>query len=83
MPHDKHGKQIEVGDFVKAKPYNYGERKPGESGCVPVVGRVVQMREGQSCSGDFAWLSPWSGLKFDAFGADEAELVLKKDGSEA
>jgi hypothetical protein len=74
MPHDKHGREIQVGDFVKAKPYNYSK--------VPVVGRVVEMRTGQTCSGEFAWLSPWDGVRKDAFGADESELIVKADGSD-
>lgn len=45
------------------------------------VDRVVCMREGQSCSGDFIWQS-LEGMRRDSFGADEAEIVLKADGSE-
>jgi hypothetical protein len=88
MPHDCKGRKIEIGDWVKAPPYNYVERrKPTAEGesvgkAYPVVGRVTAMREGQSCSGDFAWLSPFNGMRTDAFGADQAELVLKADGSE-
>ncbi len=74
MPHDIKGRLIEVGDFVKTKPYNYSK--------VKVVGRVVEMREGQTCSGDLVFLSQYDGSKRDAFGADEAELILKANGSE-
>lgn len=74
MPHDKQGRLIQVGDFIKARPYNYNGGKS-------VVGVVVRMREGQSCSGDFCWPIT-GGVQTDAFGADEAELVLKSDGSE-
>jgi hypothetical protein len=86
MPHDMKGRSIEFGDWVKARPYNYAERRSptvgGQIGkAYPVVGRVVQMREGQSCSGDFIWQS-LDGMRRDAFGADEAEIVLKADGSE-
>lgn len=88
MPHDCKGRWIEVGDFVKAAPYNYAERRhPKQENesvgkALPVVGRVVTMREGQTCSGDFAWVAPFHGLRVDAFGAGESELVLKHDGSE-
>lgn len=80
MPHDKHGRKIEVGDVIKARPYNYGGGKPA-------VGRVVVMREGQHCSGDAAFFcsyaTPYNTFPVvDAFGADEAELVMKADGSE-
>lgn len=88
MPHDKKGRQIEFGDWVKAPPYNYCERRssviepPNTIGkAFPVVGRVVQLREGQSCSGDMVWQS-LEGLRRDAFGASEAEIVLKYDGME-
>jgi len=93
MPHDRKGRVIEFGDWIKAPPYNYGERlvktkleyEPGkftdQTKALPVVGRVVQMREGQSCSGDFIWNS-LEGIRRDAFGADEAEIMLKFDGSE-
>lgn len=87
MPHDNKGRKIEFGDWVKAPPYNYHERRamsdqPGGVGkAFPVVGRVVQIREGQSCSGDFVWQSI-EGLRRDAFGAAEAEIVLKFDGTE-
>lgn len=74
MPHDIHGRKIEIGDFVKAKPYNYSKKKE--------VGVVVRMREGQQCSGDFVFLRPFEAPVSDAFGADEAEIVLKADGSE-
>lgn len=73
MPHDVKGKLIEEGDFVLAKPYNYAK--------TAVVGRVVRMREGQTCSGDFSFLTPWDGVKIDAFGSGECELVLKSDGT--
>lgn len=75
MPHDKKGRLIEVGDVVKAQPYNYNDGKTA-------VGTVVAIRCGQSCSGDFAFLKPYEGIKVDAFGADDAELILKADGSE-
>lgn len=93
MPHDCKGRKIEFGDWIKAPPYNYGERmvktkveyEPGkfseQTKALPVVGRVVQMREGQSCSGDFIFTS-LDGVKRDSFGADEAEIVLKADGLE-
>jgi len=86
MPHDKHGRLIQVGDVVKAKPYNYG-------GGAEAVGRVVVMREGQTCSGDAAFFTrtydpagaPLHPCKIlptiDAFGAEEAEIILKADGS--
>lgn len=92
MPHDNKGRKIEFGDWVKAPPYNYGERmvknkveyEPGkyseQTKALPVIGRVVQLREGQSCSGDFVWQS-LEGMRRDAFGADEAEIVLKADGT--
>lgn len=73
MPHDIHGRKIEVGDYVKARPYNYNSGKK-------VVGVVTVMREGQSCSGDVCWPCI-GGTKNDAFGAEEAEIVLKADGS--
>ena len=73
MPHDILGRLIEVGDYVKTKPYNYSK--------VPVVGRVVEMRQGQTCSGDLVFITQFEGNKRDAFGADEAELILKADGS--
>ena len=84
MPHDCLGRKIEFGDWVKARPYNYPEYIRGVdfgTSYGRVVGRVVQMRSGQSCSGDMVWQS-LDGLKRDAFGADEAEIVLKHDGSE-
>jgi hypothetical protein len=93
MPHDIKGRKIEFGDWIKAPPYNYGEHhveievecEPGKTSrqrkTRPVVGRVVQMREGQSCSGDFIFTT-LDGMKRDSFGADEAEIVLKADGSE-
>lgn len=87
MPHDRKGRPIEFGDWVKAPPYNYAERRaPSDAAnsvgqAFPVVGRVVQMREGQACSGDFIWQS-LEGLRRDAFGAGEAEIVLKADGTE-
>lgn len=88
MPHDSKGRLIEIGDWVKAPPYNYGEKREGSAQGSnfgkfrPVVGRVVAMREGQTCSGDFTFLTQFKGNQTDAFGADEAELVLKADGSE-
>lgn len=88
MPHDKKGRVIEFGDWIKAPPYNYAERrspnveKPNLVGkAFPVIGRIVQMREGQSCSGDFIWQS-LEGLRRDSFGADEAEIILKYNGEE-
>ena len=74
MPHDRKGRLIEVGDFVKAKPYNYSK--------VPVVGRVTEMREGQTCSGQIQWVAPFHGVRDDVFGADESEVILKADGSD-
>jgi hypothetical protein len=41
------------------------------------------MREGQTCSGDMQWVTPFHGVRTDAFGAEEAEIVLKGDGSES
>jgi hypothetical protein len=73
MPHDIKGRKIDIGDFVLAKPYNYSK--------VPVVGRVTEMREGQTCSGDMAWVSAYHGIRNDAFGANEAEVILKADGT--
>lgn len=81
MPHDRKGVPIEFGDWVKAIPYNYAERNFSDGKAAPVIGRVVQMREGQSCSGDILWPSI-DGNRRDAFGADEAEVILKADGSE-
>ena len=87
MPHDRKGRTIEFGDWIKAPPYNYAEYReaPEPTNTVgkarPVVGRVVQMREGQACSGDFIWQS-LEGLRRDYFGADESEIVLKANGSE-
>lgn len=80
MPHDLKGRKIEFGDWIKAPPYNYAEKRVGDKNA-PVVGRVVQMREGQTCSGDFIWHS-LEGTRRDAFGAADAEIVLKADGSE-
>jgi len=80
MPHDSKGRKIEFGDWVKAPPYNYAEKRSNDKNH-PVVGRVVQMREGQTCSGDMVWQS-LEGLRRDAFGADESEIVLKADGTE-
>lgn len=81
MPHDCKGRKIEIGDFVLAKPYNYGVIDPVTKEQRRVVGRVVVMREGQTCSGEFVWLRPWHGNAQDSFGADEAELILKNDGT--
>ena len=80
MPHDNKGRKIEFGDWIKARPYNFAEKKIGDKNA-PVVGRVVQMREGQTCSGDMIWNS-LDGVRKDSFGADESEIVLKADGSE-
>jgi hypothetical protein len=47
MPHDKHGRLVEVGDFVKIKPYNTPKT---------VVGRVVYVNPGaESCNARVAW----------------------------
>lgn len=73
MPHDMHGNRIEVGDIVKAKPYN---QKPIRY----VVGPVVEVVEAQSCSGQIMWFGIGE-VKKDYFGADESEIVLKADGS--
>lgn len=74
MPHDKKGRLIEVGDVIIAKPYNYSRKRE--------AGVVVRMREGQTCSGDFVFQRPFEAPIADAFGAEDAELVLKADGSE-
>jgi hypothetical protein len=72
MPHDKHGRLIEVGDVVKAH---------GLSARRAVVGTVSNITASQKCSGQI--LYPILGtMERDYFNADEAEIVLKKDGSE-
>lgn len=89
MPHDKKGRLIEFGDWIKAPPYNYAERRIETKDAaghtikrsVPVVGRIVEIREGQACSGDMVWQSI-EGLRRDAFGAGESEIVLKYNGDE-
>jgi len=78
MPHDRYGRLLEPGDVVKATPYNqHPQRK--------YVGPIVEMRSdaGQSCTGQMQFV-PQGGIAAvtDYFGAEEAELVLKADGTE-
>lgn len=75
MPHDNHGRLIEVGDIIKVEPSNlYPRRK--------VVGAVVSISgESQHCTGHVRYFE-WGGSERDYFDAESAEIVLKADGSE-
>jgi hypothetical protein len=75
MPHDVKGRLIEIGDVIIAKPYNF---KPERE----YVGVVVDMHspETQNCTGQMQWQGTGK-LEKDYFGAEDATLVLKADGS--
>lgn len=74
MPHDIKGRLIQVGDVVKATPVNNESRK--------VVGVVANVYVGaQTCSGNMRWLGIGK-VEEALFSAEEAELVLKGDGTE-
>jgi hypothetical protein len=73
MPHDKHGRLIEAGDFIKVNPLNQAGGK--------VIGRVVNVVESQACTGRVAF-PVMGGQELDYFYASDAELVLKHDGAE-
>lgn len=73
MPHDKQNRLIEVGDVIKTEALNLKR---------VVVGPVQNIHsEGQICTGQV--LCPViGGMVPDYFNAKDAEIILKKDGSE-
>lgn len=74
MPHDKEGRLIEVGDIIKVKPLNIKK--------LLIVGPVVSIHStGQYCTGQ-VMVPVLGGSLSDYFNAADAELILKKDGSE-
>ena len=72
MPHDRKGRELEVGDFVHAQPLNHSN--------TPVVGRVIQIKAGaQACSGKIGWYG--IGVKHeDYFDAGDSLLICKCNG---
>lgn len=75
MPHDRNGALLEVGDVIKVRAMN---EKP--YGAIE-VGRIIEMSESQSCSGRFAFIAKYAGVKLDYFNASEALLVMKNGGN--
>ncbi len=83
MPHDKFKRLIEVGDVIKARPYN--QKNFGVEPDREFVGVITEIHSGeQSCTGQFDF-----GVKSeeavvtqrDYFGAEDAEIILKADGT--
>ena len=91
MPHDRFGRKLSLGDVIIAKPYN--QRKPGTNESVSVddsreyVGTIMEITEAQSCTGQMRYLDKSDEygievlLKKDYFGAEDATLILKANGS--
>lgn len=90
MPHDKKGRLVEVGDFVKVKPYNTAQ---------PIVGRVSFVNPGsETCNARVVFVdhtvpssyedpAPFRTrvsvpVREDYTQCSDMELVLKADGSE-
>ena len=79
MPHDKKGRLVEVGDFVKVKPFNTPQT---------IVGRVSSVTPGtEACNArvEFQWQlgdDSHRSLKEDYTECRAMEIVLKGDGSE-
>lgn len=72
MPHDKKGRLVEEGDFLRVKTYNRARA---------VVGRVIKVNEAVSCNAEVVWPG-LGGIDRDYCGTADGELVLKADGSE-
>jgi hypothetical protein len=74
MVHDKNGRRIEIGDFVKAQPCNDAIDRRA------VVGRVAELR------GTFEpCVMVWAGIgnmRSDYFTPRFSELIVKADGSD-
>lgn len=74
MPHDKYGRLVEVGDWVKGKPYNTRHR---------IVGVITFLNpEREACNAEVAFLTPWEGVKKDYCETRQMDLVMKADGSD-
>lgn len=76
MPHDRNGRLLEIGDYVKVKPYN--------ASSVPVIGRITRLivNESRTCDASVAFITPFEGVRTDYCGTVEMDLVLKADGSD-
>lgn len=85
MPHDCKGRKIDIGDVIIARPYN---QTCSADKIREYVGTVVDMHsQEQSCTGQMRYLGYPSGscveveLMKDYFGAEDATLILKHNGS--
>ena len=74
MPHDRKGRLIEVGDFIKAPSHLTPKQQS--------VGVVHCIRDGQACSGDAVFPTVFQGPISHYFDADKVEIVLKANGSD-
>jgi len=73
MPHDKNGRLIELGDTIKVPAMGFNNRV--------FVGPVVSINASQKCTGQM--LCAVVGMfEKSYFNADEAEIILKHNGSE-
>ena len=78
MPHDKNNVKIRVGDVIKAPALN-----PALNGDDTVlVGRVLVLMEGQSCSGRLAHITKYGGIQIDYFSAADAEIIYSPSAVE-
>lgn len=76
MPHDRHGRLLEAGDFIKTPILNqvdHGKRQ--------VVGHIKNITTSQQCSGQVVF-PVMGGQAQDYFNAADAELLMKADGSD-
>ena len=73
MPHDRKGRRIEIGDYVRYTP----------SGVAPQIGRVSAVYAGQTtCNLAVTFYQPFAAPTTTSTTAKESDLVMKSDGSE-
>lgn len=70
MPHDKQGAKLHVGDAIRFIPINDKTRVE--------VGRILELTEGDTCSGRAVFISKYEGIKTDYFDARAALLIAGK-----
>lgn len=74
--HDKRGRLIEQGDFLKVEKF-------GGPKVTKRIAEAVELMPGSdTCNLNVAFATAWNGIQIQLVTASETEIVLKADGSD-